>query len=84
MASRSHLFFEKNGDPILTANSRGKIRKPLVKKLENVLKCDDPTFLDFLNRCFAWNPIERMTPLEALLHPWIIQGLPEKVLIHHK
>jgi hypothetical protein len=24
-----------------------------------------------------------MTPLEALHHDWILQGLPEKVLLHH-
>jgi len=28
--------------------------------------------------------MERITPLEALQHPFIIQGLPEKVLRHHK
>ena len=25
-----------------------------------------------------------MTALEALQHPWILEGLPEKVLKHHK
>ena len=28
--------------------------------------------------------MERMTPLEALQHPWILEGLPEKVLKHHQ
>ena len=28
--------------------------------------------------------MERMTPLEALQHPWILEGLPEKVLKHHR
>lgn len=27
--------------------------------------------------------MERMTPLEALQHPFILQGLPDKVLRHH-
>ena len=27
--------------------------------------------------------MERMTPLQALQHPWIHEGLPEKVLQHH-
>ena len=26
----------------------------------------------------------RITPLEALMHDWIIEGLPPKVLMHHK
>jgi hypothetical protein len=25
-----------------------------------------------------------MTPLEALQHEWILEGLPEKVLVHHQ
>jgi len=25
-----------------------------------------------------------MTPLQALLHPWVLEGLPEKVLQHHQ
>lgn len=25
-----------------------------------------------------------MTPLEALQHDWILEGLPEKVLVHHQ
>jgi len=83
LATRGHLFFHKNGDPILSANSKGKTRKPLAKKLSNVLRCDDDNFLDFLNKCFIWNPMERMSPLEALQHPWILEGLPEKVLKHH-
>jgi len=24
-----------------------------------------------------------MTPIDALMHDWIIEGLPPKVLIHH-
>lgn len=83
LSNRGHLFFNKNGEPILSANSKGKIRKPNTKKLESVLRCNDENFLDFLNKCFIWNPVDRMTPLEALLHPWILEGLPEKVLKHH-
>jgi len=46
-------------------------------------KCPDELFLDFIKRCLDWNPLSRMTPLEALQHEWILSGLPEKVLIHH-
>lgn len=48
------------------------------------MRCTDTNFLDFLNRCFIWDPVKRMTALEALQHPWILQGLPENVLAHHK
>lgn len=41
-------------------------------------------FLNFLELCFDWDPINRMTPVEALQHEWILEGLPPKVLVHHK
>ena len=44
----------------------------------------DERFLDFLRGCLKWHPVDRMTPLEALQHDWILEGLPEKVLQHHK
>jgi dual specificity tyrosine-phosphorylation-regulated kinase 2/3/4 len=47
------------------------------------MKCNDTNFLDFLNRCFEWNPVKRMTPLEALKHPWVLEGLPENYLKYH-
>jgi len=31
-----------------------------------------------------WDPEKRITPFDALMHPWIIEGLPEQVLVHHK
>jgi len=31
-----------------------------------------------------WDPEKRITPFEALMHDWIIEGLPPQVLIHHK
>lgn len=83
LSSRRQLFFESDGSPIIVANSRGKERFPNTKQLDQVLKCQDPIFLDFLKKCFRWHPCERMTPLEALQHPWILDGLPQKVLEHH-
>lgn len=34
--------------PILTPNSRGKVRIPNSKSLSEMIKCDDPTFVDFV------------------------------------
>lgn len=39
--------------------------------------------MDFIERCLDWNPSSRITPIEALMHDWIIEGLPPKVLLHH-
>lgn len=84
LAQRRDIFFTKDFVPKLQPNSRGKIRNPNQKKLEDILRCNDEYFLDFLNKCFIWDPVKRMTALEALQHPWILEGLPEKVLKHHK
>lgn len=39
----------------------------------DILKCNDGEFLDFLERCFVYDPKRRMSPREALRHPWISQ-----------
>ena len=82
-STRKHLFFDSNDEPIITPNSRGKLRVVNSKSLESVLNCSEELFIDFLKGCLKWSPMERMTPLQALQHPWIHEGLPEKVLQHH-
>ena len=50
MSSRRKLFFDNNNEPIITANSRGKKRRPLTKTLKGVLlKCSDEKFLNFVD-----------------------------------
>lgn len=57
---------------------RGKYRGPPdSKELSRALKgCDDPLFLDFLQRCLEWDPTTRMTPPQALRHGWLRRRLP--------
>ena len=57
---------------------RGKYRgPPSSKTLSKALRgCEDQLFLDFLNRCFEWDPSNRMTPLMALKHGWLRRKLP--------
>eukprot|EP00127_Corallochytrium_limacisporum_P001547 Clim_evm8s65 gene=Clim_evmTU8s65 len=69
-APRRKVFFHSNGQPRVKANSRGKIRKPATKSLHAALRCNDNKFLDFLLGCLQWDPEERLTPEEALEHPW--------------
>ncbi|KAA8580093.1 hypothetical protein FQN60_005628, partial [Etheostoma spectabile] len=58
---------------------RGKARGPPASKdWSAALKgCDDPLFLDFLKQCLAWDPALRMTPSQALRHPWLRRRLPK-------
>lgn len=57
---------------------RGKTRGPPGSKdLKRALKgCDDPLFLDFIQRCLEWDPEQRMTPSAALRHAWLRRRLP--------
>jgi dual specificity tyrosine-phosphorylation-regulated kinase 2/3/4 len=84
MSSRKKLFFDPQNEPIIVANSRGKKRRPSTKTLKGVLRCQDASFLSFIEMCLDWDPVNRMTPIEALQHDWILEGLPPKVLLHHQ
>ncbi|XP_017687646.1 PREDICTED: dual specificity tyrosine-phosphorylation-regulated kinase 3 [Lepidothrix coronata] len=58
---------------------RGKVREaPGNKDWVTALKgCDDPLFIDFLKECLSWDPAARMTPGQALRHPWICKRVPK-------
>lgn len=57
---------------------RGKPRGPPGSKdwVQALKGCDDSLFIDFLRRCLAWEPSERMTPSQALRHTWLRRRLP--------
>lgn len=77
--SRKKNFFDANGMPKLPPNSRGRIRRPATKELGTFLRVssaniNDPegaAFVDFVSKCFTWDPSQRWTPLQAMQHPWI-------------
>ncbi|XP_041946864.1 dual specificity tyrosine-phosphorylation-regulated kinase 3 isoform X1 [Alosa sapidissima] len=64
-----------------TRSRRGKMRGPPgSKEWAAALKgCDDPTFIDFLKKCLDWDPATRMTPMQAMRHPWLYKRLPKPV-----
>ena len=64
-ASRRKFFFDDDYNPLVNPNSKGKIRKPNTKTLENLLKTDDDQFLDFIDKCFEWKVEKRLKPEEA-------------------
>ena len=70
-----------DGTAVLNAgrSRRGKVRgTPGSKEFSTALKgCDDPLFLDFLKQCLEWDPALRMTPSQALRHPWLRRRLPK-------
>jgi dual specificity tyrosine-phosphorylation-regulated kinase 2/3/4 len=70
-STRKKLFFDSNGKPRLTVSSKGRRRRPSSKTLQQVLKCDDEAFLDFVARCLRWDPDRRMKPEDAIRHEFI-------------
>ncbi|XP_069085275.1 dual specificity tyrosine-phosphorylation-regulated kinase 2 [Pleurodeles waltl] len=58
---------------------RGKMRGPPGSRdWTTALKgCDDPLFLDFLKQCLEFDPLLRMSPSQALRHPWLKRRLPK-------
>ena len=63
--------------PILKENSKGKIRRPGTKKLWELVDEEDSDFVDFLEKCTEWKVSDRLTPTDALSHPWIQKGLAD-------
>ncbi|XP_038051740.1 dual specificity tyrosine-phosphorylation-regulated kinase 4-like [Patiria miniata] len=70
-AQRRRLFFDSKGNPRCITNSKGKKRRPNSKDLSYAIKTNNTLFLDFIERCLAWDPSQRMTPDEALQHEWV-------------
>lgn len=82
-STRKKLFFDSLGKPRLTVSSKGRRRKPSSKTLQQVLKCEDEPFLDFLAKCLRWDPDRRLKPDEAVRHEFITgqkQSMPPRVL----
>ena len=76
-ATRKEVFFDSEGKPLPGTNSREGGRVPATKTLSSVLKCTDVDFIDFLRKCFVWEPEKRIVPEDALAHPWISKVFPQ-------
>lgn len=75
-STRKKLFFDSLGKPRLTVSSKGRRRKPSSKTLQQVLKCEDEAFIDFIARCLRWDPDRRMKPDDALKHEFLTGQKP--------
>ncbi|KAL0220048.1 hypothetical protein P9112_005701 [Eukaryota sp. TZLM1-RC] len=80
-ASRRKLFFDSQFGPRIVANSRGKKRRPSTRDLSSAVRSSNPLFLDFLRQCLAWDPNIRLTPSQALQHPFLNEQNDKPVVI---
>ena len=65
-ASRKKMFFDKDCNPRIVPNSRGKRRKPGSRDLTSVLHTSYKQFISFLQGCLDWDKNSRLTPEQAL------------------
>ena len=57
LSTRKKLFFDEDTYmPLPHTNSRGKTRMPGTKSLAASLRGVPETFLDFIKKCFEWDP----------------------------
>ncbi|XP_037082345.1 dual specificity tyrosine-phosphorylation-regulated kinase 4-like, partial [Pollicipes pollicipes] len=79
-ASRRRLFFDSRGNPRTITNTKGRRRRPASRPLAAALKTTDPVFVDFIEKCLTWDPARRLTPEEAVRHPFLsgrVGALPQ-------
>jgi dual specificity tyrosine-phosphorylation-regulated kinase 2/3/4 len=60
------------------------MRHPGAKTLWGVLRCKDPGFVDLLEGCLRWDPAERMTPEEAMNHPWMAEAREQQQAVGYR
>lgn len=68
---RTANFFDDDMAPLVTHDRKGRSRAPGSRPLSTAVNSTDPVFLNFLEQCFCWDPSERMTPQEAMAHPFV-------------
>ena len=69
-ARRADNFFVK-GKPILFNPNSIIPQKMRMRTISQVCVTKNPLFIDFISNCLTWDPKKRMTPTQALQHPYI-------------
>lgn len=64
---------DADGMPRLVPNSHGYVPRPGSKSLASVLGNAPPLFVSLVSAMLRWDPQERISPQDALNHPWMTQ-----------
>ena len=85
ISTRKSLFFDGN---ILKTTKLlcGKTVVPGTGSVQAAMKGADIEFIKFIEKCFEWSPLKRITPSEALAHPWIKSQKPsnKSIILNNK
>ena len=68
--SRRLLFFTEGNEPRLKVNSRGRVKQPGTKRLEELVN-EETAVVEFVRRCLDWDPRTRLTPEDGLRQSWL-------------
>ena len=73
MATRSKVFFEDSYDKLKSFKTKnGTTFTPKQTNIDEILvEAEDEGFIDFVSKLLVWKPEDRMTPDEAINHPWL-------------
>jgi serine/threonine protein kinase len=70
---KEHYFDVDYSPFLIEEEEQGILRIPESKTLEQVVRCEDRHFIDFLKRCLELDPDLRFGAREASEHPWLKQ-----------
>ena len=73
-SAKKAQFFDSSGAPKQMHSSQGRPIFPGSISLSLYLSGCGKHFSDFVSRCLDWNPQSRLTPDQALEHPWLQLG----------
>ncbi|EPY54064.1 CMGC/DYRK/DYRK2 protein kinase Ppk5 [Schizosaccharomyces cryophilus OY26] len=80
VSTRSKLYFGSQGQAHPIYNNRGRPLIPSSKRLDQLTRCKNLSFLDLISKCLQWDPKKRITIETAIRHEFIIGNITENVL----
>jgi dual specificity tyrosine-phosphorylation-regulated kinase 2/3/4 len=66
-------LFNDDGTIRILPNKSGILRSVGSRRIDDLfpVRSKDKPFVSFIENCLRWHPENRITPNEALLHPWL-------------
>jgi dual specificity tyrosine-phosphorylation-regulated kinase 2/3/4 len=68
---RTDTFFNAENVPKHIVDRKGRTRAPSSRPLTSAIGSTDPAFVDFITKCLTWDVESRLTPEDAMQHPFI-------------